>query len=83
MAIRFHPHARERMRERGAYDDEVSVIIEQGEQFPAKFSRTEFRRNFNFDSEWHGKYYKNKQIEVFAVRENTDWVVINVVTRCF
>jgi len=83
MPIRFHPHALERMKERGAYKDEVSATIEQGEQFPAKFGRTGFRRNFNFDSEWHGKYYKNKQIEVYVVEENTDLVVITVITRYF
>ena len=83
MAIRFHQHALERMRERSACENEVSVTIERGEQFPAKFCRTGFRRNFNFDGEWHGKYYKNKQIEVFAVEENTDWVVITVITRYF
>ena len=33
MAICFHPHAKERMRERGATEDEV--IVEQGEQIPA------------------------------------------------
>ena len=71
------------MRERGANENEVSVTIEQGEQFPAKLSRTGFRRNFNFDGKWRGRHYKNKQIEVFAVKENTDWVVITVITRYF
>jgi hypothetical protein len=50
MAVRFHPHARERMGERGATEDEVRATVKQGEQFPAKFGRTGFRRNFPFDS---------------------------------
>jgi hypothetical protein len=83
MDIRFHPHARERMEERGATKDEVRAAVEQGEQFPAKFGRTGFRRNFLFDGEWRGKYYQTKQVEVYAVKENTDYVVISVVTRYF
>lgn len=46
MVVHFHPHARERMRERGTTEDEVRATVEQGEQFPAKFGRTGFRRNF-------------------------------------
>lgn len=42
MVIRFHPHAKERMKE-------------HGEQFPAKFKRTGFRRNFAYNNERHGK----------------------------
>jgi hypothetical protein len=51
MAIRFHPHALERMVERGATEDEVRSTIEQGERFPAQFGRTGFRRNFSFGGE--------------------------------
>ena len=52
MAVRFHPHAQERMIERGTGEEEVQATVEEGEQFPAKFGRTGFRRNFSFDSEW-------------------------------
>lgn len=83
MAIRFHSHAYERMKERGATEDEIKTTIEHGEQFPAKFQRTGFRRNFSFDSEWRGKYYKNKQVEVYALHEGNDWVVITIITRYF
>ena len=83
MEIRFHPHARERMEERGTTEEEVKATVEQGEQFPAKFNRTGFRRNFSFDNKWRGKYYKTKQVEVYAVREDTDWVVITALTRYF
>ena len=83
MAVRFHPHARERMGERGATEEEVEATVEQGERFPAKFGRTGFRRNFSFDSEWRGKYYGTKQVEAYAVREGTDWLMITVITRYF
>lgn len=83
MAVRFHPHARERLEERGATDDEVEAMVEQGERFPAKFGRTGFRRNFPFDDEWRGRHYKTKQIEVYAVWEDAGWLVITVITRYF
>ncbi|MCK8601974.1 DUF4258 domain-containing protein [Desulfoferrobacter suflitae] len=46
MAVRLHPHARERIKERGATEDEVTATLEYGERFPARFGRTGFRRNF-------------------------------------
>ena len=83
MAVRFHPHARQRLAERGAAEDEVRATVEQGEQIPAKFGRTGFRRNFSFDSEWRGQHYRTKQVEVYAVQEEADWLVITVITRYF
>ena len=81
--VRFHPHARERMAERGAAEDEVAATIEQGERFSAKFGRIGFRRNFSFGKEREAKYYNNKQIEAYAIQEGHDWLVITVITRYF
>jgi len=83
MAVRFHAHARERMRERGAGEQEVTATVEQGERFPAKFGRTGFRRNFPFEGVWRGRRYANKQVEAYAVQEDDDWLVITVITRYF
>jgi hypothetical protein len=83
MAVRVHPHAWERMQERGATEEEVRAAVEQGEQFPAKFGRTGFRRNFLFDQERQGRHYHTKQIEAYAVQEGADWLVITVITRYF
>jgi len=83
MAVRFHRHARERMAERGATEQEVTAAVEAGEQFEAKFGRTGFRRNFVFEKQWRGEYYKTKQIEAYAVRQDDDWMVITVIIRYF
>jgi hypothetical protein len=83
MAVRLHPHAQERLVERGATQDEVVATIEQGERFPAKYGRTGFRRNFSFDKAWRGRHYGTKQIEAFAVQEDEDWLVITIITRYF
>lgn len=45
MTVRFHPHAVERLAERGATEQEVIDTVQAGESFPAKFGRTGFRRN--------------------------------------
>jgi hypothetical protein len=71
------------MEERGAIEDEVIATVEQGEQFPAKFGRTGFRRNFQFDGKWRGRPYRTKQVEVYAVNEDAGWLVITVITRYF
>ena len=81
--VRLHPHARERMQERGATEEEIQATVAQGEQFPAKFGRTGFRRNFQFDQEWRGRHYRTKQVEAYAVQEGADWLVITVSTRYF
>lgn len=83
MTMRVHPHARERMEERGASFQEVEATIQRGERFPAKHGRTGFRRNFPFARMWRGTFYHTKQLEVFAIREADDWLVITVITRYF
>jgi len=83
MTVKFHPHALERMAQRGATEDQVLETVKYGERFQAKFGRSGFRRNFMFEKQWRNRYYKNKQIEVYAVKENNDWLVISVITRYF
>jgi len=82
MIIRLHPHARERLAERGTNEAEVLATVEEGERFPAKLGRTGFRRNFIFGSEWRDRWYATKQVEAYAVEEN-GWLVITVIVRYF
>jgi hypothetical protein len=82
MNIRIHPHAWERMLERGAEEAEVIATLRGGEQFPAKFGRTGFRRIFPVADQWRGHYYQNKQIEAYAVEEN-GWMVLTVIVKYF
>jgi uncharacterized protein DUF4258 len=84
MIVRFHPHAQERIQERGTTEEEVRAAVEFGERFPAKFGRTGFRRNFVFNELWRGRSYQTKQVEVYAVEEKPqNWLVITVITRFF
>jgi len=83
MTVRLHPHARERLGERGATEAEVVATIDAGERFSAKFGRTGFRRNFVFDGEWLGRRYSAKQVEAYAIEEEEGWLVITVLVKCF
>lgn len=83
MKVKLHPHALERLVERGATEKEVIETVHDGERFLAKHGRTGFRRNFSFDGKWQGKNYKNKQIESYAVEEDGSWLVITVIAKFF
>ncbi|MBN2009606.1 hypothetical protein JW960_09715 [candidate division KSB1 bacterium] len=81
--VTLHPHARMRLTERGATENEVIDTILRGETFSAKFGRTGFRLNFNFDAIWRGKKYGTKQIEAYAVEEQERWIVIIIIVKFF
>ena len=81
--VQIHPHASKRAIERGATEDEIIEIVQNGEEFPAKFGRTGFRKNFGFDSDWNGKHYSTKQIEAYSVEEDGSWMVITVIVKYF
>lgn len=83
MAVRLHPHAVQRLSERGVTHDEVLATVEYGERFAAKFGRIGFRRNFAYNAVWRGRPYATKQVEAFAILENEDWLVITVIVKFF
>jgi hypothetical protein len=70
------------MAERGAAEAEIVATVERGEQFPAKFGRTGFRRNLPYEQQWRGRFYRTKQLEVFAVPED-GWLVLTVIVKYF
>ena len=77
------PHSKSRMRERGATEKEIKLTVETGEKFTAKFGRTGFRRNFIFNKNWLGKFYKMKQLEVYTVKEGEDLIILTVIVKYF
>ncbi len=83
MPVVIDPHARERIVERGATEDEVIATVGRGERFAAKFGRTGFRRNIRFDGIWRGRRYSTKQLEVFAIEDDGRWVVVTVIVKFF
>jgi hypothetical protein len=83
VTVRLHPHAVARAAERGAAEDEVQATVVEGERFPARFRQTGFRRNFPTPGTWRGRSFETKQLEVYAVEEQGDWLVITVIVRYF
>ena len=79
--IQFTAHALERMVERGATRDEVEHTISEGDACPARHGRTGFRYTFPFNDVWNGRRYAHKQLSVYAVEEDKDWIVITVICR--
>ncbi len=83
MNIKIHPHAAQRAIERGAIASEIIDTIESGEQFPAKYDRIGFRKNFLFDAAWNQKHYTTKQLEAYCVIENNEYIVLTVLVKYF
>ncbi len=79
MKIIYHPHARQRMQERGTNQKEVEITIRTGEKFKAKFGRSGFRRNFASSKD----KYSAKQVEVFGIGKEGAFVVITVICKYF
>jgi hypothetical protein len=83
MKIRIHPHAAQRIRERGATVAQVRETVAHGRRSAAKFGRTKFRRVFAFAKRWNGKHYAKQQIEAFAAIIPDGWLVVTVVVKYF
>jgi hypothetical protein len=62
---------------------QTSLTVTRSEQFPAKFRRIGFRRNFSFETQWRGQFYATKQLTAIADREADGWLVITVIVRYF
>lgn len=81
--IYIHTHAKERIAERGVTEEEVIDTVLKGETFAVKFNRIGFRKNFSFSGKWRNKDYNNKQVEVIAVKEEDNIIVITVIAKYF
>ncbi len=78
-----HPHALQRLTERGASENEVILTVRTGEQFIAKHGRSGFRLNFIFNGYRNNKYFAYKQIEAYVVKDGDSWIVITVIVKFF
>ena len=83
MNVRFHPHALQRMQERGATRLQVTDTVLHGSAFSAKFGRTCFRKTFRFNATWNSKRYSHKQIDAFAAKMSYGWFVITIIVKYF
>ncbi len=79
--VRLHPHAQQRALERGATKAEITATVRTGETLPAKHGRTGFRRNFAGPWAWRQADFDSKQVLVYAVAQDDDWLVITVIVK--
>lgn len=82
--VEIHPHARQRCRERGATIAEVIHTVLGGRSKPAKFGRILFSRTFVYDRIWMGRKYRQKKLDVIAVRRSDgSWLAVTVIVKFF
>lgn len=81
--IIFSNHAKIKMTDRGASEDEVLKAIKEGSSEPARKNRIMFRRNLPFNATWRGKYYSVKQVAPVVAAQNDELVVITVYVYYF
>ena len=79
----FTRHARERMQERGAWQEDVRAALRLGQREPAQRGLTRYRLNIEFKREWAGRYYGVQQIVPVVDEEAERIVVVTVYTFYF
>lgn len=71
------------MTERGVEESEVEETIRSGEELSAKSGRKKFRKNFSYEREWGGKFYRIKQVVPITTEEDNEIVVVTVYSFYF
>jgi len=79
----FSAHARAKMSDRGASEEEVVEAIKEGSFEPARKARLLFRKNFSFGKSWRGKRYSVKQVAPVIAEEKDKLIVITVYVYYF
>jgi hypothetical protein len=79
----FALHARQRMLDRGAREEDVIQAIHTGEREPAQRGLFPFRLNLEYQREWDGKHYAIQQVAPVVAEEPDKMVVVTVYTFYF
>ena len=81
--IRLNRHSNSRSTLRGTSYSEIEETIQSEKWESAEQGRLECRRNFKFEKEWNGKFYKTKQVRPIFVEEEKEIVVITIYVYYF
>jgi hypothetical protein len=76
-------HARARMRERGAREEDVREAIRIGQREPAQRGLFLYRLNVEFMRVWDGRFYRVQQVAPIVAEEEERLVVVTVYTFFF
>ena len=79
----FTVHARQRIRERGAREEDVREAVRIGRREPAQRGLFLCRLNLEFRREWDGRYYGVQQVAPIVAEEEHRFVVVTVYTFYF
>ena len=79
----FTNHARQRMLDRGAREEDVLEAIRIGQREPAQRGLSLYRLNVEFQREWDGKHYAVQQVAPIVAEEPDTMVVVTVYTFYF
>ncbi len=80
---RFSGHALGQLQRRGVSEDEVTEAINTSSWKQAELGRLECCKNFAFEREWNGKFYRTKQVRPIFVEEADEVVVVTVYSYYF
>lgn len=83
MEIIFSDHALAQMKQRGVSQQEAIEAIRTGENVPAKSGRKAFRKNFTYERDWAGTFYRIKQVMPIVQDEKGRIIVITVYSFYF
>jgi hypothetical protein len=78
MEIKIEPHTVERAEARGTNREEISDVLENGFEIPARGNRKGKARVYDFKRERLGKYYEQKRVEVIYAEEKDAVVTVTV-----
>ena len=78
MEIVLIDHARERMRERGATEEEVRQAVLSGSAVEAKRGREAKERVFSYNASWQGRQYSQKKVRAIFIDEGDRLTVLTV-----
>jgi len=76
--IVFTTHARQRLRERGASEEDVVEAIRIGLKETAQRGLFQYRINLEYKREWDGKYYDVQQVLPVVAEEKDRIIVVTV-----
>ncbi len=78
MKIIIDPHTLQRAAERGASEKEIIDTMNTGLLSVAKGGRKSRSKVFDFNSEWSGKHYEQKKIEVIFTEQDDSIITVTV-----
>ena len=81
--IRLSQHAREQLAYRGTDAEEILNTIRSIPWQPAERGRLECRKDFPFQQNWNGIFYKTKQVRPIFAEERNEIVVVTVYVYYF